>query len=449
MLKATLVAVFAGVLYGLSPASAWMALAFALVVGWAARGLPAAERRRVVALLLVSGALRAIAIAAIAWRNDPRQHSFSTVFGDALYAIRMSLWIRYTYLGVPIEARDYLEVFDINNYGRTSYHTMLAIFQVFVGDAPYGVHVLSAVLYLAGVVAMFRIVRPRFGPIAAFAGLSASLFMPSLFLWSILPLKESAYFFCTAIAISAVVSAARARTWIGAGASLLLAAGTLVSLSSLREGGLVIAVGGLALGIAATLAVRWRFVLIILLVATPFVAVGVLSRPTVHDQILESMRDAVARHLGHVRTPGASYKLLKLDYYRNDIDARSLSFSEGVQYVGRSLVAFVLIPKPWEPATRSQIYMAPQQVVWYGLLVLAVVGAVAGLRRDRLLTCLLAGNVIVGVIVIAPNSGNVGTLIRHRDMVVPFVAWLSGMGVLAVMSQAAAIRARHQTQEDR
>ena len=438
MLQATLAAVLAGVIYSLSPASAWMAFAFVLVVRWAAKGLPASERRRIVALLLVSGALRAVAIAAIAWRNDPRQHSFSTVFGDALYAIRMSLWIRYTYLGVPVEARDYLEVFDINSYGRTSYHTLLAIFQVFLGDAPYGVHVLSAVLYLAGVVAMFRIVRPRFGPIAAFAGLSASLFLPSLFLWSILPLKESAYFFCTAIAISAVVSAARARTWTGAGAGLLLAAGTLVSLSSLREGGLVIAVGGLALGIAATLAARWRLVLIILLVATPFVAVGVLNRPAVHGRVLTAMRELVDRHLGHVRTPGTSYKLVSLDYYRGDFDVSALSFNEGVQFLAKSVVAFVLVPKPWDPGARSEVFIAPQQVAWYALVVLALVGAVAGLGRDRLLTCLLAANIIVGVIVIAPNSGNVGTLIRHRDMVVPFVVWLSGMGLMATLKRAGA-----------
>lgn len=433
--QATLVAVMGGMVYSLSPASAWMAAGFALVVGWAARGLPAAERRRVVALLLVSGVLRAIAIGAIAWRNDPHQHSFSTVFGDALYAIRMSLWIKYTYLGIPVEPRDYVEAFG-ENYGRTSYHTMLAVFQVLVGDAPYGVHMLSAVLYLAGVVAMFRIVRASFGPIAAFAGLSASLFLPSLFLWSILPLKESVYFFCTAISISAVVSVARARTWSSAGVGLLLAAGTLVALSSLREGGLVIAVGGLALGLAATLAVRWRLVLVMLLVASPFSAVWALGRPTVHDQVLAAMRDLVNRHLGHVRTPGTSYKLVSLDYYRGDFALATLSFSQGVHFLAKSVVAFVLVPKPWDPGARGEIYIAPQQMAWYALVVLALVGAPAGLRRDRLLTCLLAGNVIVGVMVIAPNSGNVGTLIRHRDMVVPFVVWLSGIGLLAVVRRA-------------
>jgi hypothetical protein len=44
-------------------------------------------------MLLGSVALRGIAIAAIAWRNDQAQHSFSTIFGDALYAIKESLWI--------------------------------------------------------------------------------------------------------------------------------------------------------------------------------------------------------------------------------------------------------------------------------------------------------------------------------------------------------------------
>ena len=437
VIEGTAVALLLGLLYSLSPTTAWMAIAFAVIIRWAAYGLPRSERRWVIGILAVSVALRAVAIAIIAWRNDPLRQSFSTVFGDALYAIKMSLWIRNTYVGLPIQPRDYLEAFDID-YGHTSYHMILAILQVFVGPAPYGVHVLSVVLYLAGIVAVYRTVRIGYGRLAAFAGLGAALFLPTLFLWSILPLKESAYFFFMAMTISAVAGFFRSRSWARRAGALVLAGASLVAISSLREGGLVLALGGLTAGLAAALLVRWRLVLLVVVVLAPFAIVRAVATPAIHDRILSGMRESAARHLGHVGTPGTSYRLLDDDaFYRGHLvrDYHTLTFDEGVRFVARSIVAFVLVPRPWEPSTPLAIYMAPQQVVWYALVAFAVIGALAGLRRDRLLTCLLAGNVIVGVLVIAPNSGNVGTLIRHRDMVVPFVVWLSGVGVLATMTR--------------
>jgi hypothetical protein len=37
------------------------------------------------------------------------------------------------------------------------------------------------------------------------------------------------------------------------------------------------------------------------------------------------------------------------------------------------------------------------------------------------------------VVVIAPNSGNIGTLVRHRDIVVPPVALLASAGFVSIL----------------
>jgi hypothetical protein len=69
--------------------------------------------------------------------------------------------------------------------------------------------------------------------------------------------------------------------------------------------------------------------------------------------------------------------------------------------------------------------MLPEQCAWYALVVFAVVGVRAAARRDPLLTSMLVACVVAGMIIITPNSGNVGTLVRHRDMVVPAIVWLA------------------------
>ena len=51
---AALVAMAGAALYSLSPATAWLAVVVAVVIAWAARGLPPTERRWVIGILGVS-----------------------------------------------------------------------------------------------------------------------------------------------------------------------------------------------------------------------------------------------------------------------------------------------------------------------------------------------------------------------------------------------------------
>ena len=57
-------------------------------------------------------------------------------------------------------------------------------------------------------------------------------------------------------------------------------------------------------------------------------------------------------------------------------------------------------------------------------------------RRDPLVTLVCLGYIVMGLAAIAANGGNVGTLVRHRDMVVPFVAVLASVGFVRVLSHA-------------
>ena len=94
---------------------------------------------------------------------------------------------------------------------------------------------------------------------------------------------------------------------------------------------------------------------------------------------------------------------------------------------------FVLVPLPSHFVTSSTLAFLPQQMAWLLLLLLTGWGTWVGFRRDALLTALCLGHCLAVAAVIAPNSGNVGTLIRHRDIVVPFVVWLGGLGVVTAL----------------
>lgn len=425
-------ALLIGTLYALSPLGAALAIALVAMLRWASMGGGERESRWLIVLLLLAVIVRAAVIWMVALRTDLQAGSFATFFGDGQYALQRSLWLRNLVIGNPVAPFDYMETFG--EYGRSGYYFPLAWLQVVFGPAPYALHMVSAMFYLVGAIGLFREARASFGEAAAWMGLTLILCLPTLLVWSIAPLKESLYFSLLALALVSVVRAFRSRRWLYRIAAAVLAVAALGAIATLRSGGLVIAIGGVAFGLVLACAFQHRRLALVAAIVFPVAAGAALTRPSVNEPLKTMLRQAVAVHIGHVRTEGASYKLLEFDFYEDrGRKPASLTTPETLRYLAAAIREFLFVPKPWAPATPSDIVMIPQQLVWYLLLVCAGPGVVAGFRRDALLTGLLLGCVLAGIVVIAPASGNVGTLIRHRDMIVPILVWIGALGVVVTL----------------
>ena len=171
------------------------------------------------------------------------------------------------------------------------------------------------------------------------------------------------------------------------------------------------------------------------------------ARNNGEQQLQREFSRAVHLHLGHVYTEGWHYKVLDPEFYRRDergqpiptwIDVeKNFSYPPMVRFIVRAAASFVLVPLPWRASSAPALAYLPEQVVWYVLVLLALVGTVAGLRRDPALTLLLAGVIMVGGAGIAMTSGNIGALVRHRGMVMVLVVWLSGLGASVLLNQFA------------
>ena len=96
------------------------------------------------------------------------------------------------------------------------------------------------------------------------------------------------------------------------------------------------------------------------------------------------------------------------------------------------------MPSPRQPV-RAFAYL-PEQIVWYLLAILVPVGTFFGFRRDATVTGLLAGHALVIAAAVAFTDGNVGTLVRHRGLALPYLVWLSGVGACELFVRLAARR---------
>lgn len=105
-----------------------------------------------------------------------------------------------------------------------------------------------------------------------------------------------------------------------------------------------------------------------------------------------------------------------------------------VAYLPRGVAFLVGAPFPWE-LTRDPFLLAPEMLLWYVVVLFALIGLwiVARARDVRTVYVVLVGLGLAGILSL--TEGNVGTLVRHRSMLIPFAVILAAVGVTEVMSR--------------
>lgn len=283
------------------------------------------------------------------------------------------------------------------NYGEESY--LLGTF----------VYLETGIFYLAGPqVLLVEILNSMFGGVLvafvydigrrvfadARAGVAAAVAVaiyPSLVLWSALNLKDSLTLLLIAVVLWVLeVYQARPRFWLIAVALIVLV--PIQELRSYIFVGLgilipaVVAVTGLPLATRAFTVAACLIVLVILLTSGP-VGYGDLDEQRAGMGI------------------GAN-----------------TSFAD--QPVGIRAVAVLFAPFPWAIRRPLDLLPIPEMLVWYGAFTGAIVVVARHARLWRPLAPLV---VFIGgvTLVFFLAEGNVGTVFRHRAMIIPFVLVLA------------------------
>ena len=425
----TMVAVAAGVaigaIYTLSPVTVLAIVVGVLVAERLSRDLGPEERRWFFWILGIALVLRLALIAGL-FATASADRPMATFFGDEELFKSRPIWIRNIGLGIPVSAADFIYAYD--ETGRSGYLFVLAVLQAFVGDMPYSIHVVNAVVYLGGALLLHRIARASFGALPAMGGLVVLLFFPSLFAWSISALKEPLYVLVAAVELWCVLQVVRGRTWPARLAALVALVICAIMLESLRKGGSQVAAAGAIVGIVAGLIVPRPKLLLASAIVAPIALVAVLQVPRVQDRVLTVVRDSVRYHAGHVLTVGYTYQLVNPHYYWNWEAIFKIGPAEAAQYVSRATVRYFVEPLPWVQRSRAMLAYVPEQAAWWTLLLIVPVGIAAALKADALLASALLAHAAAIVMMVALTSGNIGTLIRHRGLVLPYLVWIAALG---------------------
>lgn len=429
-----------------SPLTVCVALAAPLVFAFAGRGLPADERARVFVVLAAALGARALFVAAQLLLNIPHLNDLSVggLSGDESYYLSRALRTRDIALGFTSTWHDFFVAGD--EYGQTSYLALLTVFQVVFGPTPYGMKLFNGLLFIAGAALVFRVVRAAYGPQPALVTLAVVLFLPSLFVSSVTLLKESLYFLIASALLACAVWMARAlaaRQWLRMVEALAGMAVGLWILNDLRRGAMVLALAGLGLAVAMRVIAGHRRRVGAAALAVILAGLVVASRPPLRDTARAGVVAAAKSHAGHVFTVGHAYKLMDEGFYKTPEAPAAwdlqLTAPQAARFLIRAAVSFFTTPFPWEMRSRSELAFLPEQLTWYVLLALSPIGLIAGWRRDPWLTSLLIGLAIPTAAAVAVTNGNVGTLLRLRGLVTPYLISLGAVGLIALADMLARV----------
>ncbi len=223
-----------------------------------------------------------------------------------------------------------------------------------------------------------------------------------------------------------------------------MAAAVLWLLNDLRRGAVVLALAGIATGLIIRIVAATPRRLAASLVAAVIVVAIALSIPGVRQRTLRGVESAARIHAGHVFTVGHAYKLMDDGFYVFPAAPAAMDLGltapQAMRFLARAAASFLVTPLPWQLRSRGELAFLPEHILWYGLLILLPLGIVAGWKRDPLITSLLLGFILPTAAVLAVTNGNVGTLLRMRGLVTPYMIWLSALGLIAVVDALAAGR---------
>jgi hypothetical protein len=431
------VGLFAGAIvlaYRLSPLTVWFAIAIVPVILYAIRGLDARERQWVATIVIAATALRLLVIAGLFLSTDHSMVPFGSFFGDEEYFLKRSLWLRNVALGIPVHALDLEYAFE--SYGRSSHLYLLAFVQALVGPSPYGLRLIGVFFYVLAVVVLYRVARATLGRVPALFGLTVLLFLPSLFAWSASVLKEPLFVLISALSLVLAVKLAGDASWRKRALASAGLVALAVLLETVRHDGALFIGFGVLIGLAIGFVARRPRVMLATLVAVPALLGAVFSHPGVQLKAYAAIQSAARQHWGAVVVSrGHGYQLLDARFYPDVNAVSGLDFMETMRFLVRGIVAYVTVPLPWQAQSRASVAYLPEQVIWYLLVALVPVGALFAFRRNATVAGLLLGHALVIGAAAAFTDGNVGTLVRHRGLALPYLVWLSGVGACELLER--------------
>lgn len=317
------------------------------------------------------------------------------------------------FLGCDVfEAAQKMEVAPIKAYQVGYFAYFYSVLYAAYGYAPAFLNFLNIIAHILAAVLIFAIAKQTFSRPTAYLATVFFLFWPTIFYYSTTKVKEPMFIFLVYLLIFMLLRLDLKNT---KQALLTLIAGALILLfvQALRDN---IAIILLPVIILYLLLKTQKGKHLVRLLIIPITVVVFLKREVIALALKQFFITCAIRHKGFLESGGFVYQL-----YGSFSDVNCYNFLNWIAYFLRGWYHLIFEPLFSTGISFSFIAYYPFKLIFIILIFLAFLGMILSLKEGKRGNFLLVGFFLTYGSVLALVEGNVGTMIRHRDLIAPIV----------------------------
>jgi 4-amino-4-deoxy-L-arabinose transferase-like glycosyltransferase len=371
------------------------------------------------------------------------------LIGDAAYYTLRGYWMSLDWRGLVLSDRVLLSTYN-PIYGWNGYTYLLAIFHYLFGFSPVSSTLFNCLLGSINGILVFFIAREYLSSkVSRIAAVMVS-FLPSMVLWSITNLKDTALISITLIIIWAFMGLMKCKRRHVIPLLICIIAGLFIQLALRKYTGflmLAILVLSYFLGVRGKVA-RIGAALIALVAVLIALFTGTAFLKNADNLVHTSIYHLLSIHQATVPMKGSSYKILDDKYYVHNPEYKDgftpeedyyahptwkLGYRQYAHIYARAMTHFLFEHYLWKSNTNLQLLSVAQMVFWYAMLPFALFGFLIMWRYSFQEYSILFIYFFLMSFFIAMTQGNVGTLFRVRDVVSPVILLWASIGLAKIM----------------
>lgn len=333
--------------------------------------------------------------------------------------------------GSPLSSLHKDVLLRLDDFGENIHIYILSFFYYLFGDAPLLGKCFNSLLGVLTAILVYSIYKELFSRKGAKLACLLTAFSPTLFLWSITNLKDTAIILLLTLLLYSYVKLFSSRKiWY-----LLIP--VLLFLFNGYRGQLVLSIiTGFIIALAYNIKWNPKRLFVLALVLTILLSGYLVCKPCkdratiVFEKI--NINFLIGFQKGYVDSGGTVYKIYPERFYESS-SAEPIKKIEIAGSLAKGLAFLMFKPFFWEIDNLSKLAYYPIGLAWGVLFPFFVVGFYIGSRYYLRKTIFLLFSFILIALVISLTEGNVGTMIRHRDMIAPIYIILASLGIIRLL----------------
>ena len=248
------------------------------------------------------------------------------------------------------------------------------------------------------------------------------MFLPSIFIFSLTSTRDTAIIFFLMLFIYTLNKYQLHNSFVGF-LTLILSLGTIYFIRAVIFVPLV-AVIVVFFFLRAQLRLRSKVVSVCIIVTVMFSLNSGKKIISYFD-----LATVTNPHIGYINTPGNNYKIFSDEYYSREKDIRQIKPLEFSIALAKGMVHYLFEPFPFKAKSAGELLGSVQAFFLIISFPFVVYGSILGLRYNYQQCQVFFIYLFIFSIMMAIGEGNVGTVFRHRDMVMPFFIIFVAAGI--------------------